>query len=108
MKYKLNPDQSMIKKLNDLNPTDRDHYINRLSDQAIKNIVSYVHGSSKWKHTHEEYRDGSAELTTLIDMWTNDHLGVCLYYNHNKSEFSWLTGMDAYMIPYVANGGSTQ
>ena len=103
MKYKLNPDQSMIKKLNDLNPTDRDHYIASLSKQAINNIVSYVlFNPSKWIHTPHIYREDE------VDLWTNKHLNATVCYNKIEGSLSYHTGFDSDMTVIVAKGGSTQ
>ena len=64
MKLKLNPDQSLIKKINDLPSYDRKSYIARLSTQAINNIVAYVSSSPKWIHK----RDGSTDRYINIDL----------------------------------------
>jgi len=81
MKYKLNPDQSMIKKLNDLNPTDRSHYIASLSKQAIKNVVSYVHNSTKWTHSI---------LGDHTHIWFNDSLQSEVQVDLRDNHFSYI------------------
>lgn len=74
-KSKLNHDQRLIIKLNDLPIPSRKSYISRLSSQAISNIVAYVASSSKWEYKqHNE-----------VDLWSNDHLNCTVEYDHNSN-----------------------
>ena len=74
-KSKLNHDQRLIMKLNDLPSSSRKSYISRLSSQAISNIVAYVASSSKWEYKqHNE-----------VDLWSNDHLNCTVEYDHNSN-----------------------
>ena len=74
-KSKLNHDQRLIMKLNDLPIPSRKSYISRLSSQAISNIVAYVASSSKWEYKqHNE-----------VDLWSNDHLNCTVTYDHNSN-----------------------
>jgi hypothetical protein len=74
-KSKLNHDQRLIIKLNDLPTPSRKSYISRLSSQAISNIVAYVASSSKWEYKqHNE-----------VDLWSNDHLNCTVEYDHNSN-----------------------
>ena len=74
-KSKLNHDQRLIMKLNDLPIPSRKSYISRLSSQAISNIVAYVASSSKWEYKqHNE-----------VDLWSNDHLNCTVEYDHNSN-----------------------
>ena len=74
-KSKLNHDQRLIMKLNDLPSSSRKSYISRLSSQAISNIVAYVASSSKWEYKqHNE-----------VDLWSNDHLNCTVTYDHNSN-----------------------
>ena len=74
-KSKLNHDQRLIMKLNDLPTSSRKSYISRLSSQAISNIVAYVASSSKWEYKqHNE-----------VDLWSNDHLNCTVEYDHNSN-----------------------
>ena len=72
MKLKLNPDQRLIKKLNDLPSFDRRSYIARLSSQAINNIVAYVASSTKWNYDSHKNQD----------YWSNEHLNLSINYDH--------------------------
>ncbi len=72
-KSKLNHDQRLIMKLNDLPIPSRKSYISSLSSQAISNIVAYVASSTKWVYKqHNE-----------VDLWSNDHLNCTVEYDHN-------------------------
>jgi hypothetical protein len=74
-KSKLNHDQRLIMKLNDLPSSSRKSYISRLSSQAISNIVAYVAFNSKWEYKqHNE-----------VDLWSNDHLNCTVTYDHNSN-----------------------
>ena len=74
-KSKLNHDQRLIIKLNDLPIPSRKSYISRLSSQAISNVVAYVASSSKWEYKqHNE-----------VDLWSNDHLNCTVEYDHNSN-----------------------
>jgi hypothetical protein len=78
-KSKLNHDQRLIKKLNDLPSPDRKSYIARLSEQAIANIIAYVASSPKW-----DYRpDGNT------DRFVNEHLEACVAYDHTTDSLSY-------------------
>ena len=72
-KSKLNHDQRLIMKLNDLHITSRKSYISSLSSQAISNVVAYVASSSKW--VYHQYNE--------VDLWSNDHLNCTVEYDHN-------------------------
>jgi len=74
-KSKLNHDQRLIMKLNDLPIPSRKSYISRLSSQAISNVVAYVSSSTKWEYKqHNE-----------VDLWSNDHLNCTVEYDHNSN-----------------------
>ena len=78
-KSKLNHDQRLIKKLNDLPNPDRKSYIARLSEQAIANIIAYVASSPKWI-----YRcDGET------DRFVNVHLDATIAYDHTTDSLSY-------------------
>ena len=79
IKSKLNDDQRLIKKLNDLPQLDRRSYIARLSDQAISNIVAYVVSSPKWIYTC----DGDT------DRFENEHLEATIAYDHTTDSLSY-------------------
>ena len=73
--FKLNHDQRLIMKLNDLPIPSRKSYISRLSSQAISNVVAYVSSSTKWEYKqHNE-----------VDLWSNDHLNCTVEYDHNSN-----------------------
>jgi hypothetical protein len=76
-KSKLNHDQRLIMKLNDLPIPSRKSYISRLSSQAISNVVAYVASSTKWNY----------KSSVDVDMWTNDHLNCTVEYDHNSDTF---------------------
>lgn len=78
-KSKLNDDQRLIKKLNDLPSYDRKSYIARLSEQAISNIVAYVVSSPKWIYKC----DGDT------DRFVNVHLGATVAYDHTTDSLSY-------------------
>ena len=71
-KSKLNHDQRLIKKLNDLPNPDRKSYIARLSEQAIANIIAHVASSPHWIYKG----DGDT------DRFINIHLEACVAYDH--------------------------
>ncbi len=79
IKSKLNDDQRLIKKLNDLPSYDRKSYIARLSEQAISNIVAYVASSPKWIYKC----DGDT------DRFVNDHLKATIAYDHTTDSLSY-------------------
>ena len=74
-KSKLNHDQRLIMKLNDLPIPSRKSYISRLSSQAISNVVAYVASSTKWDYQPQPYHH--------LDLWSNDHLNCTVEYDHN-------------------------
>ena len=78
-KSKLNPDQRLIKKLNDLPSSDRKSYIARLSEQAIANIIAYVASSPKWIYKG----DGDT------DRFINVHLDATIAYDHTTDSLSY-------------------
>jgi hypothetical protein len=72
MKLKLNPDQTILRKLSNLNPYDRKYYISRLSAQAIDNLLNYVEHSIKWIYTidadeHETCTNSHLKATIVLD-----------------------------------------
>ena len=78
-KSKLNHDQRLIKKLNDLPNPDRKSYIARLSEQAISNIIAYVASSPKWIYVG----DGDT------DRFVNTHLEATIAYDHTTDSLSY-------------------
>mgnify|MGYP001586599495 FL=1 len=78
-KSKLNHDQRLIKKLNDLPSSDRKSYIARLSEQAIANIIAHVASSPHWIYKG----DGDT------DRFINIHLEACVAYDHTTDSLSY-------------------
>jgi len=89
-KSKLNDDQRLIMKIKDLPVPQRRSYINRLSSQAISNIIAYVASSTKWNY---QGYDSS-------DRWHNDHLKVVISYDHTTDSLS------LFKKTYKSAGGS--
>ena len=71
MKLKLNPDQSLIKKISDLPSSDRKSYVASLSEQAVQNVIQHVLHSDKWIYK----RDGET------DRFINVHLNAQFAYD---------------------------
>ena len=86
--FKLNHDQRLIMKLNDLTYPSRKSYISRLSTQAISNIVAYVASSTKWNYKSYDYINGDS---SNVDLWTNDHLNSTVSYDHTAETLSYDT-----------------
>lgn len=84
--FKLNHDQRLIMKLNDLTYPSRKSYISRLSSQAISNIVAYVASSTKWNYKSYDYINGDS---SNVDLWTNDHLNCTVEYDHNSDTLTY-------------------